>query len=210
MANAVIAVADTLGHTISTLQEADVAIDFSHRDAVEKNVTYALMHKVPLVIGTTGWDDLSDTLFDRVKKAKGTLLYGANFAPGVYLFQSICRYAEAVTSSFPYEITIHEVHHREKQDTPSGTALLLQGLLKENNIPIKSERTGDAIGSHSVTFTSEEDTLTLTHTAHSREVFARGALFAAEWVENRVGVYTFSDAMEERLQWNFRKQSLRS
>ena len=208
MGQAVARLAKTSGHTIVSIENADVAIEFSHADAVQKHVTYAMMHKKPIVVGTTGWESQRDAIISQVKSGNGALLYGANFATGVHLLSSLVRYAEAILRPFDFDISVHETHHIHKKDSPSGTALQLQKLLhKSGSVPISSERTGEVVGEHSVEFDSVEELIEIKHSAKTRDVFAKGALLAAEWLVDREGIYTFTDCIQERMQWSFKKQS---
>ncbi len=193
------------------LDEADVCIDFSHKDAVVKNVTHAMMQKVPIVVGTTGWEKEFDCVAKIVKEAKGALLYGANFSEGMYLFSRLIRHANILLKDF--DVAGSEIHHKKKVDAPSGTAIMLQQLVKQRRkVPLEfqSVRVGTSLGIHSVFFDSPHETIECTHRAKNRDGYAKGALAAASWLIGKTGLFTFEDFMEEKLACAFREPSLRS
>lgn len=182
---------------------ADVAIDFSVADAVLNNVSACARAGVPLVEGTTGWNNHAADVRRFVEDKGGALVFGANFSVGVNLFYRIVASAgELFKGLDDYAPFIEEAHHSRKRDAPSGTALRLRELLAselEREIPVSSTRAGFIPGTHRVGFDSVADQITLTHTARSREGFAAGALLAARWIIGRVGVYEFSEAFDEIL-----------
>jgi 4-hydroxy-tetrahydrodipicolinate reductase len=182
---------------------ADVVIDFSVADAVLNNVSACARAGVPLVEGTTGWNNHAVDVRRLVEEKGGALVFGANFSVGVNLFYRIVASAgELFKGLDDYAPFIEEAHHSRKRDAPSGTALRLRELLAselEREIPVSSTRAGFIPGTHRVGFDSVADQITLTHTARSREGFAAGALLAARWIIGRVGVYEFSEAFDEIL-----------
>jgi 4-hydroxy-tetrahydrodipicolinate reductase len=186
-----------------TLRGHDVAVDFSVGGAVPRNVAASAIAKVPLVIGTTGWNAHESEVRALVNEANGALVYGANFSIGVNLFYRIVTQAASLFKSVDaYAPFIEEAHHSRKRDAPSGTALRLHDLMKtsiEREIPVTSTRAGHIPGTHRVGFDSAADQILLTHTARSREGFAAGALLAARWIIGRKGVYEFSEVIDEIL-----------
>ena len=139
-----------------------------------------------------------------VERADGALIYGANFSVGVNLFYRIvARAAELFRGFETYAPFVEEAHHSRKRDAPSGTALRLRDLLTEayrTDVPVASTRAGHIPGTHRVGFDSAADTVTLTHTARSREGFAAGALVAAGWIQGKTGVFEFSETLDEILE----------
>lgn len=182
------------------LRDIDAVIDFSIGEAVERNVAACIKACVPLVEGTTGWNAERVSILRAVEEAHGTLLFAANFSIGVNLFYRIAARAGELFGKFEtYAPFIEEAHHRRKRDAPSGTALRLRDLLAESygeEIPVSSTRAGFIPGTHRVGFDSENDQILLTHTARTRKGFAAGALFAAEWIQGRTGVYEFGDVLD--------------
>lgn len=185
------------------LKVADVAIDFSVAGAVERNVRACLLAKVPLVEGTTGWLPMKDEIKTLVQTAGGAFVFGANFSVGVNLFYRIVSFASGLMAKFDdYQIFIEERHHSRKKDAPSGTALKLKDIVAENtagDFSIAATRAGNFPGTHIVGFDAAADTIELIHTARSREGFASGAVFAAEWIVGRTGFFEFTDVIDEAL-----------
>ena len=183
------------------LKGADVAIDFTSASAVRRNVEACLLAGVPLVEGTTGWNDQREDIERLVRQRMGAMVFGANFSIGVNLFYRIVDTAAELLAEFPeYETYIEEQHHSRKKDAPSGTALKLKDIVAEhikNEFSISSTRAGNIPGTHRVGFDGPADQIELTHTARSREGFALGALVAAEWILGKTGFYEFTDVMDE-------------
>jgi 4-hydroxy-tetrahydrodipicolinate reductase len=189
-----------LGDSIeSAIQDCDVAIDFSHADAITEICRAALHCNKPLVIGTTGHSQAQRrTIQDTARSLP--IVFASNFSIGVnVLFWLTRKAAERFGDDFSAEIV--EAHHKTKRDAPSGTAKTLAELLKaarqtENEIPIQSIREGDVVGEHAVIFSGPGERLELTHRAGSREIFARGALRAAKWIVGRPpGLYSMQDVL---------------
>ncbi|HEX8687372.1 MAG TPA: dihydrodipicolinate reductase C-terminal domain-containing protein, partial [Pyrinomonadaceae bacterium] len=137
-----------------------------------------------------------------VERESGALIYGANFSVGVNLFYRVVARAAELFHGFDYAAFVEEAHHSRKRDAPSGTALRLRDLVAEAygaEVPVASTRAGHIPGTHRVGFDAAADTVTLTHTARSREGFAAGALVAARWIRGKTGVYEFSETLEEIL-----------
>jgi 4-hydroxy-tetrahydrodipicolinate reductase len=180
----------------------DAAIDFTVADAVPRHAEACALARVPLVEGTTGWQARLGEVRGRVEREGGALIYGANFSVGVNLFYRVAARAAALFHGFDYAAFIEEAHHSRKRDAPSGTAMRLREVVAEaygSEIPVASTRAGHIPGTHRVGFDSAADTVTLTHTARSREGFAAGALVAARWIQGKSGVYEFSETLEEIL-----------
>ena len=193
------------------LADVDVCIDFSIPDSVLSNVRSAVEARTDIVVGTTGWDQHLPEIRSMVRESG--LLYSSNFSLGMNIFFRIAaRAAELMRNSTEYDPYITEIHHRQKTDSPSGTALSLgrilldridrkKGILSkppEGKIPpdmlhIASVRAGTVTGEHTVGFDSEADVIELCHRAKNRRGFALGALTAARWLRGRKGVYTMDD-----------------
>jgi 4-hydroxy-tetrahydrodipicolinate reductase len=189
-----------LGDAIElAMKKSDVAIDFSHPNAIEEICRAGLQHGQPLVIGTTGH---SAEQRDTIEKAAKSLpiVFASNFSVGVNaLFALICDAAEMLGREFDLEII--ETHHRMKKDAPSGTAKTLAEVLRktrkiDEEIPIKSIREGEVVGEHTVIFSGPDERLELCHKANSRAAFARGALRATQWVIGKPpGLYSMKDVL---------------
>jgi 4-hydroxy-tetrahydrodipicolinate reductase len=186
------------------LRGSDVAVDFTVAAAVRRNVESCLIAGVPLVEGTTGWEDGKEAIRALVEAHNGAFVFGSNFSVGVNLFFRITEFAADLVAKFEaYEAFIEERHHSRKKDAPSGTALKLKEIIGKHYLErfsIAATRAGDIPGTHTVGFDSAPDTIELTHTARSRDGFAKGALFAAEWIIGRTGFFEFSDVMDEMVQ----------
>jgi 4-hydroxy-tetrahydrodipicolinate reductase len=184
-----------------SLRGHDAAIDFSVGPAVLRNIGACAQAGVPLVEGTTGWQEKVADARRLVEDHKGALVYGANFSIGVHVFYRIVSQAARLMASLDqYQAFMQEEHHARKRDAPSGTALKLKELMSEHvktEIPITSVRAGHIPGTHRVGFDSAADQIMLTHVARSREGFAAGALLAARWITGRQGVYEFSEVLTE-------------
>lgn len=183
------------------LKGVDVAIDFTVADAVRRNVEACMAAGVPIVVGTTGWNEQLKDIKELVDKSGGALVFGANFSIGVNLFYTIADHAAELFAKFPeYEVFIEEQHHSRKKDAPSGTALKLKYILNRHidaDIDIPATRAGNIPGTHRVGFDGPADQILLTHTARSREGFASGAITAAEWVRGKKGFFEFVDVLKD-------------
>jgi len=176
-------------------EKAHVIIDFSHPSCVLENLEKALNLKKPIVLGTTGWEEKRDVVKKMVEEKEGTLLYAPNFSLGVFFFLEIVKCAAKLSLSFPeYDICGMEMHHKQKQDAPSGTAKHILSLFKQA-IPFSSIRLGSVYGKHTLVFDSFCDTITLTHEAKSREGFAEGAIAGAEWIIGKKGWLTLDEML---------------
>jgi len=191
------------GELSSKLTDCEVAIDFTTAEAVRRNVEACVTAGVPLVEGTTGWNDALDDIKKIVASGNGTMVFGANFSIGVNLFYRIADFASELLAKFPeYEAFIEEQHHSRKKDAPSGTALKLKEIVSahiNSESSISATRAGKIPGTHRVGFDGPADQILLEHTARSREGFAFGALMAAEWIIGKKGFYEFGDVMDEIL-----------
>lgn len=185
------------------LRAAAAAIDFSHADALDGHLLLAEEFRLPLVIGTTGWNDRRDDIRGRVEAAGLGVVHAPNFSLGVNLFFRLAARAAEAFAPFAYDPFVTEAHHRHKRDAPSGTAIALRNILQsafQTDIPTTSLRAGAIPGTHTVGFDGDADTLTITHTARHRGGFADGALLAAEWIVGRTGFFEFSRVLDDRLE----------
>jgi 4-hydroxy-tetrahydrodipicolinate reductase len=193
----VVAQCDLGDATKSAVKSCDVAIDFSHANAIDEICHAALEYGKSLVIGTTGHSQQQRTTIENTAQLV-PIVFASNFSVGVnVLFWLTSKAAELLGPDFGPEIA--ETHHKMKKDAPSGTAKTLAEILKavrNSEIPIQSIREGDVVGEHNVIFSGPGERLELTHRAASREIFARGALRAAKWiVDKRPGLYSMQDVL---------------
>ena len=178
------------------LSAADVAIDFSTPTTAFDNISHALNSGIPVISGTTGWLNQLNEIETLCKKNNGAFLYASNFSLGMNLFFKLNKQLSELMKNQQYNAKIHEIHHSEKLDNPSGTAKKLandaDSILKDK-LQITSDRTKDVSGVHSITFTSNEDEIEIKHTANNRNGFAIGAIRAAEWITDKKGIFTLDD-----------------
>ncbi len=187
--------------TLDSLAATDVVIDFTTPAAAVVNAEACILAKKNLVVGTTGWYDQLPRLREMVLSAKTGFLYGSNFSIGVNLFFEIVATA-GTALKYDYSGQIFERHHAQKKDAPSGTAVTIQKIVredggKEKEVEIVSFREGDAVGMHEVVFNSPGDRIYLCHDAKSRQGFAEGAVRAAEWMAGKTGFYEFRNIWRE-------------
>jgi 4-hydroxy-tetrahydrodipicolinate reductase len=197
-------------NTYEGLSTADVAIDFSVPAAAVSNISSCFHANVPVVSGTTGWLEHYDEMIALCKEKNGGFISSSNFSLGVNLFFEFNEYLAKIMSPFDhYKVDMEEIHHDQKLDAPSGTAIsLAKGIIensnyntwtldtpKENEIHIEAVRVGTVPGTHTVTYNSEVDSIEIKHTAHNREGFALGAVIAAEWLAGKQGVFTMKDVL---------------
>lgn len=191
------------GDLAAKLSGADVAIDFTTSAAVERNVEACMAARVPLVEGTTGWNEQRTAIERLVSDSGGACVFGANFSIGVNLFYRVADFASELFARFPeYQVFIEEQHHSRKKDAPSGTALKLKDIIAshiEKEFSVSATRAGNIPGTHRVGFDGPADQVLLEHTARTREGFAAGALMAAEWIVGKKGFYEFTDVIDEVL-----------
>ena len=196
------------GHTISVIinssnpienqdfSNTDVAIDFSTPNSAYYNIKFILSLGIPMVSGTTAWlENLDDAKQLAKEKATG-FLYASNFSIGVNIFFELNKkLSQLMQNKSEYKASIKEIHHVEKLDIPSGTALSLQSqIAKTTNL--ESERTENFPGTHIVNYDSEIDSISIGHYAHNRMGFAQGALIAAEWIIDKKGCFNMSDVLK--------------
>jgi 4-hydroxy-tetrahydrodipicolinate reductase len=195
-------------HNISL---ADIAIDFSVPSAAFTNISNCFNNNVPVISGTTGWLEKYDEAVQLCKEKKGAFIYASNFSLGVNIFFELNnQLAKMMNFLEDYTISMEEIHHTKKLDAPSGTAITLaegiinnsskkEWILGENGskeeIPITAKRIPEVPGTHTVSYSSEVDTIEIKHTAHSRKGFALGAVIAAEWLVNREGIFSMKDVL---------------
>ena len=192
------------------LRKADVAIDFSIPDAAFKNITTCFKQGVPVISGTTGWLEKYEKAVEICNQKKGAFIYASNFSLGVNLFFELNKKLAQMMSGFPeYSVRIEEIHHTQKLDAPSGTAITLANQIMEHSekegrqldhagekeIPIQAKRIENVPGTHVVSYNSPVDTINIEHIAHSRDGFALGAIVAAEWLREKKGIYSMKDVL---------------
>ncbi len=198
---------DTLNVNFSDM---DVAIDFSMPKAAFDNISNCIKNRVPVVSGTTGWLDQYEKAVSLCNEEKGAFIYASNFSLGVNVFFELNAYLSRMMQNLKqYQISMEEIHHTQKLDAPSGTAITLaediianssykQWKLSEKEkdaITITSKREGNIPGTHVVNYTSQVDSIEIKHTAHNRKGFALGAVIAAEWLYKKEGVYSMKDVL---------------
>lgn len=183
------------------LAQADVAIDFSIPDTAPQNISRCFDRKLPVVVGTTGWQHRLPEIKARCLREKQALFVSANFSIGVHIFMSAARFlAQKVNTQGGYLPRIEEIHHIHKLDKPSGTALVLkQNVLPQldgiQDIDITSFREGETVGVHRLQLESDADTLELVHTAKNRGGLALGAVRAAQWLHGKTGFFGMEDML---------------
>ncbi len=196
----------------NSLNGVDVAIEFSTPASAFDNIRKCLTEMVPVVSGTTGWLDNYYDAVEVCNKNETAFIHSSNFSIGVnLLFRLNAELAKQMERYNNYKVSIEEIHHTKKLDAPSGTAISLAGGIVENNseykkwcfenekinncVPIHSVREGEIPGTHTVTWDSDIDKISLRHEAKNRKGFALGAVIAAEFIHSRKGVFTMSDVM---------------
>ena len=216
MGRAVAALAEERGHRVTLIGRAengggaaltkgrlegtDVAVEFTRPEAAAVNVARLLEAGVPVVCGTTGWDEELPQVRALVQRTGGAFLHAANFSVGVHLFLRAARQlAEAMAGRSEFDACILEEHHAAKRDAPSGTARLLRERVRAEDAareyPITSVRVGAVPGTHLLAYDGPDERIALSHVARSRRGFAAGALAAAEWLPGRPGVHTIEDML---------------
>ena len=199
-------------HEFETMQ-GDVAIEFSHPDAAFENVRKTLKKGIPVVCGTTGWLERKPEIEALCRETNGAFFYASNYSPGVNIFFKVNEYLARIMNGFKeYSVEMDEIHHTQKKDAPSGTAITLaEGVMKHlerkklwvnedttnpEELLIKSFRIADVPGTHVVKYASPVDDIEIKHIAHSREGFATGAVLVAEWIRNKKGVLSMDDFLK--------------
>jgi len=198
--------------TIENVQQADVAIEFSTPHSAAENIMKCMDAGVPVVCGTTGWLDQWDNIKQYCLDKNGTLLYASNFSIGVNLFFELNSFLARMMSKYhEYDVMLEEIHHTQKKDAPSGTAITLAEQVLQHitskklwvnhisdnpeELEIISERIEPIPGTHKVKYKSEIDDIEIIHTAHSRKGFAAGAVLAAEFVHGKKGIFEMRDVL---------------
>jgi 4-hydroxy-tetrahydrodipicolinate reductase len=193
------------------ITKADVAIDFSIPSVAFNNISNCINNGVPVISGTTGWLDNYDNAVALCKEKKGAFIYASNYSLGVNIFFELNKtLAKMMSALKQYNVSMEEIHHTQKLDAPSGTAISLANDILANNanfdawkldktadrtIPIVAKRIEDVPGTHTVNYESDVDTITIEHVAHTRQGFALGAVVAAEWLAGKTGVFTMNDVL---------------
>lgn len=200
-------------NTYEGLSNADVAIDFSVPTAAVSNISNCFYNNVPVISGTTGWLEHYDEMTALCAEKNGAFISSSNFSLGVNIFFELNEYlAKMMAKLDSYRVEMEEIHHTQKLDAPSGTAIsLAKGVIEnskynnwtlespeENQIHIEAKRIGTVPGTHTVTYNSTVDSIEIKHTAHNREGFALGAVIAAEWIIGKQGVFTMKDVLDLR------------
>ena len=200
----------------SQLRTTDVAIEFSQPDLALKHIKLCADGQIPIVVGTTAWEEHLPEIINHIDKREASLIYSSNFSIGVNLFFEMNKHlARLMNDKTDYVASITEIHHAQKIDAPSGTAVTLAKDLISNHptysswkltgqtqnmeksdLPISAIREENVPGTHLISYTSEIDTLTIEHQAHNRKGFALGAVIAAEFIHKKQGVYTMSDILK--------------
>ena len=194
------------------ISEADVAIDFSIPGEAFNNISRCFEKNIPIVCGTTGWLDKFEEATALCKKENGAFIYASNYSLGVNLFFELNEQLAKMMAKFSdYDVNLEEIHHTQKLDAPSGTAIsLAEGIIsnsekknweldvtkEEDTIPIVAKRIENVPGTHTVIYNSIVDEIAIKHTAKNRDGFALGAIIAAEWLQNKKGVYTMKDVLD--------------
>lgn len=226
MGKAIEKIATERGHTISARIDADpkditqlentkhdVAIEFSTPENAIANITRCIDFKIPVLSGTTGWIKSKPELDRYCLDKNGTFFYASNYSLGVNLFFKLNEYLASMMNRYPdYKVSVEEIHHTQKKDAPSGTAIsLAEGILKnypnlktwtnqakgkDDQLEILSKRIDPYPGQHTIKYQSRVDDIEIKHTAHSREGFALGAVLVAEWLPNQQGVLGMNDFLK--------------
>ncbi|HSN07799.1 MAG TPA: 4-hydroxy-tetrahydrodipicolinate reductase [Hanamia sp.] len=198
--------------TKENIQKAEVAIEFTNPDSAVQNILFCLNEKVAVVCGTTGWLKNLKTVEDKCKEVNGSFLYASNFSVGVNIFFELNKKLVTLLKPHPsYNVSIEEIHHTQKKDAPSGTAITLAEEIievsgkktqwinsesgHENELSIISKRMDEVAGTHSVKYTSAIDDIEIIHTAHNRKGFAEGAVLAAEFISDKKGIFSMKDVL---------------
>ena len=196
--------------TFEGIANADVAIDFSVPTTAVSHISECLYQNIPVISGTTGWLENYAEMVDLCHEKNGSFIYASNFSLGVNIFFELNNYlAKMMKNLTDYKISMEEIHHIQKLDAPSGTAIsLANGIIENtdyvnwtienptaNQIYIDAKRIENVPGTHSVFYDSKVDQIEIKHTAHSREGFALGSVIAAEWLIGKKGVFTMKDVL---------------
>jgi len=198
--------------TVENLENVDVAIEFTIPQSAINNYKVCFEAQVPVVSGTTGWLDNYDTVVELCSKNNSGFFYASNYSLGVNLFFAVNKYLAQLMNNFPdYDVAMEEIHHTQKLDAPSGTAITLaEGVLESidrkkkwtlqefsdpSDFQIVAKRLGTVPGTHTLTYDSEVDSIEIKHTAKSRKGFALGAVLAAEFMNKKQGIFGMKDLL---------------
>lgn len=221
MGKAIEEIAKSQGHSIvakleekptkDNIKDAEVAIEFSTPASAYENVKACIELGIPVVCGTTAWLNKLPEIEELCKKENGAFIYASNYSLGVNLFFEINKRAAEIMQKYPeYSIHMEEIHHTEKKDAPSGTAITLAEEIipiyhfdgwnlsyktENNKLGIEAKRIPDVPGTHIISYESDVDTIEIKHVAHSRKGFASGALLAAQWLIGKKGIFTMKDVL---------------
>ena len=205
------AIAQIRGHSIINISDSkhpltnldvtkcDVVIDFSTPSTALDNILYTLINNTPIVSGTTSWLSNIDKVKNLCLEKKGAFLYSANFSLGMNIFFEINKQIAKIMKSHEYKCEVNEVHHTQKKDSPSGTALVLKEDIQkiyDQNININSKRLNKTVGIHNIKYESNIDEIIITHISKNRDGFALGAILAAEWIVGKTGFFTMKDVLK--------------
>ena len=208
--------------TAENLKKADVAIEFTMPGSVLGNIAKCFEAGTPVVVGTTGWYDELENIKQQCEETNSTLLYATNFSVGVNIFFKINKILAKLMNNYPYyDVQVEEIHHTQKLDSPSGTAITIaegiienidakkdwlnvlttddnknEGNISQNELLIESLRIDSVPGTHTVIYDSEVDSIEFKHTAHNRNGFALGAVLAAEWLQDKKGFHSVQDMFD--------------
>ena len=194
------------------IQRADVAIEFTNPHSAVENILFCLKANVAVVCGTTGWLTQLKLIEEKCKELNGAFLYASNFSVGVNIFFELNKKLAGLLKPHPsYRVAIEEIHHTQKKDAPSGTAITLAEQIIElsdeknkwvnndttnkNELSIISKRIDEVPGTHSVKYSSSVDDIEIIHTAHNRKGFAEGAVLAAEFLKGKKGIYSMKEVL---------------
>lgn len=198
-------------NTYEGIEQADVAIEFSTPQIAEENISHALNLGIPVISGTTGWLENYHQMVALCQEKQAAFLYGSNFSLGVNLFFELNDYLAKMMAKFTqYDVSMQEIHHTQKLDKPSGTAITLANAIinhteknqwsistkKKDDLYIEVLRENEVPGTHTVNYKSEVDAIEIKHTAFTREGFAFGAVIAAEWILGKKGIFTMKDVLQ--------------
>lgn len=199
-------------YSIEDLKKADAAIEFSTPESAVGNIYKCFDANIPVVVGTTGWLGKLAEVKQKCNEGHQALFYASNYSIGVNLFFQLNKHLAKLMNTYSeYNVSMEEIHHVHKLDSPSGTAISLANQVldqiktkdkwvneqtnKKNELGILSKRLDEVPGTHTVTYGSEVDEISITHIAHSRKGFALGAVIASEWIHGKKGVYGMEDLM---------------
>ena len=196
-----------------TNTSADLAIEFTQPESAFENLSYCIENSIPVISGTTGWINRLGDIHELCKKKNGTFLFASNFSIGVNLFFELNKWLAGKMAQLEFKPAMKEIHHTEKKDSPSGTAITLaEGILSSHphlngwinaesadhkKLGIVSERKPNVPGTHTVSYSSPLESIEITHTAHDRSVFAEGVVKVGEWIHKKKGVFTMSDFIND-------------